>query len=669
MGRGQAGIRIFPTGTRRASGVKISPTKFAQLSQGFEFSQAKEFESVGSATSVLRKPRSGRDTRARFRDSPRNRALETRFNQLRQQRQSEISNFAFQNFTKQQTSIRERSIRRATFNKGDRFTIDNIPDAVRKGFAPRAALNAVKSVRSLERRGGGKGLSVARNRARALAEGFSGAQFRQARLSDERNRSISQRISQGIINRSNLANLVLSNKKSPKSLTVSQEKLQGFQGDVSLVGQGKTSKFDIVGGKAVLKGASRTPIATSKTQITGDPEIDRIFAQQRGVTQLIASEFRQKRNIAISSGATIAEAQKFAEVTSKGLPKQEQEAINIVLQKDIIQTKAAQIDLAESLIKKQVTGEIPAGGLDDLAEQLKFAQPIPIKTIRVGLDAEGRDISPRKTKLQIENAILTGSTLKDLDFSIQVDKDLILSGKSPDDIFTFDELGNIIVDTNKFQSVLNPLAIKQITNPEDDIFSSILFDLTESKVQPELIDKARFEGQVLTLDETREIISEGQVLQSGEIIQGQLNKIAESESIEQGVSSIFDLLQSGSVDILTDPDTGIITLITKSGEEIFKGSPEEIVNFLDEQLQESGIENQQLLDIIASLREQLRGGDNINELLASLFSLLAELQRLGLQQGKEDELINISENPFDSFFAFLEQLQINFLNFITGITK
>ena len=438
--------------------------------------------------------------------------------------------------------------------------------------------------------------------------------------------------------------------KPPKPFTVQQEKLQGFQGGVGTVGKVKTSAFNIIGGKAIPKGAEKSGFATTKPFITGNKEIDRIFAQQRGVTQLVTANFVKQRNLALAGGATISEAQKFAEVTSKGLPKQEQEAINIILQKDIIQTRASQLDLAETLIKKQVTGEIPAGGLDDLAEQLKFAQPIPITTIRIGLDSTGKDISPRKTKLQIENAILTGSSLKDLDFNVQVDKNLVLSSKSPDDIFTTDTFGNIIIDVNKFSSVINRNAIKQIETGDNDIFGSILKDITESSVQPELINKIKSEGGILTPEQIQDITLEGEILKDTDIVVGLQNKLIE-------------LIQSGDIDLISDEETGIITLITKSGEEIFRGTPEEVINFIDKQLEQSGIQNEELLAIIANLRAQLRGGSNLNEILSALFSIFAELQRLGLQQEKLQGELQVQENPFDDFFGFFENIYLNFISF------
>ena len=465
---------------------------------------------------------------------------------------------------------------------------------------------------------------------------------------------------------------------------------QGFQGDVGVVGEPRgilppTSKFEIIGGKAVPKGAvpssligavaagnlgiSKTPTISKRTGQPLPQNIIEVFRGQQAVTFQVAENFRNKRNLALSSGSTIDEAQRFAEVTTIGLPKSKQEAINTALQKAIIERKAGQLKLAKELIQEQTTtGE--AGQLDDLAAQLEKAEPIPATQIEVAFDSAGNDISPRKTRLQIENALLTGNTLDDLDFNVTQDNTIVSSSEAGTSVLSLVD-GALTFDFEQFQKTLNPEAVKQASGSEESVFDSILKDISESRVSPQLVAQAEVGEIQFTPEDISRITTEGREAVNAEVVEGFFNAISQDPT---GIQ-------------IEELEGGFITLTSSTGDVIFQGTREEFDELLTQlsqtfqlQLDEAPLSGEQtdfinsLLAEIEILQEQLRGGQSISESLSGFFNIFFELQRqLAEQQGLISELQagqpEAEQDPFANFFNLVGQLFNNFVLFISGGTR
>ncbi len=441
---------------------------------------------------------------------------------------------------------------------------------------------------------------------------------------------------------------------------------QGFQGDVGRVGVPRgilspTSKFEIIGGKAVPKGAvakdfgarlggeqfgfSRVP-TTTKSGTPIPDNIRQVFGQERNVSLLVAQDFISKRNAALASGATIKEAQALAIAQTRGLPKSEQEAINTTLQKQIIERKAGQLKLAEQLIKEQTTTGT-TGQLDDLKGALAKAEPIPATVIKVSVDSEGKDINPRRTNVLVNNALLTGNKIEDLDIIFHQDPTALVNDRGG--FISLSPTGETIIDTDRLIQKLNPRSIDVILGSEQNVFESVVKDVQKSKTGSERLLDAQRGFTRLSKKEIVELTTEGETLKQIEVSQGQINKLVEA-IIEQGGI----LAGTGTED---DP----FRVELPSGETLPLDDVrvEELLIALElasrdiESLQDF---NTELLRII----EELRGGQFTSDLLSSLFSLIAELQaQLGSrQQPLEEEFID----PFEGITNFFGDIYLGFLN-------
>ncbi len=430
------------------------------------------------------------------------------------------------------------------------------------------------------------------------------------------------------------------------------------------------SKFEIVGGRAIPIGAKTTAkdlsigdaggtsFAVSAIKPSGVPEVDEVFANQRLVTVNIANEFRKNRNLALGTGSTDAEANEFARVTTRGLPKQDAEAFNIVFQKAIIERKAGQIEEARRLIKLQTT-DGSAGQLDDLAGKLKALdgiEPLPATIINISTNEDGTDLNPRRTAVLIDNALLTGNSIDDLAFTVD------------DQPFVgIDALAGKGIDTDFLISLLNVNTVDQAINPEDigGIFDKLTEQTQTTLVQPELIEQAKRGKIVLSRDDIAGITLEGQTERDTKIVQGTFN--SQIKEISEGI------LTEGTK-IIENPD-GTFSIVDAEGNVIFEDvSSKQILKLTDELVKQinanEGLfeQNEQLLAFITELQELLRGGQSTSGLFESLFSLIAELQaQLAFAQGGgqvEDE-----EDPLGDFFAFLADINAGVINFIGGIFR
>ena len=409
------------------------------------------------------------------------------------------------------------------------------------------------------------------------------------------------------------------------------------------------TKFEIIGGRAVpigakttasdlsIAGAGDTSFQVSKIKPTGDPAIDRIFALQRITTVNAANEFRSNRNLALGSGATDAEANEFARVTSRGLPKDDAEAFNIIFQKAIIEKKATQIEEANRLIKLQTT-EGSSGQLDDLKAQLDAVEPRPATVINISTDPEtGEDLNPRRTAVLIDNALLTGNSLDDLQFTLD-DQPFI----------GIDELSGKGIDTDLLASMLNVNSLDQALNPEDfgNLTQKLIDQQKETLVQPELIAAAKKSGEPLDLTTVQEIITEGEIERDTKITEGVLT-VAE----QQAEDFLEGILDPEVVEDFSDPELQAFLDALESQAKLLEGQEDFIT---------------ELLVVIEQLRNS--GGESRSGLFESLFSLIAELQaQLAFERSRGQ--LEEEEDPFGDLFAFLAGLNQGVINFIGGIFK
>ena len=453
--------------------------------------------------------------------------------------------------------------------------------------------------------------------------------------------------------------------------TLFRKNQQGFRGDVGTVGVPRgilrpDSKFEIVGGKAVPKGAvsktfgerlssedksfgfSRVPTETSRgTKIPDD--IRQIFGQERNVTLAVAQDFISKRNVALASGATIKEANALAKSQAIGLPRSEQEAVNTTLQKAIIERKAGQLALAEQLIKEQTTTGT-TGQLDDLKGVLAKAEPIPATLINVSVDSEGKDINPRRTRVLFNNALLTGNKIEDLDIIFHQDPNLTVNDRGG--FISMSSTGEADINISKLISSINPRSIDVILGGEQDVFSAVLKDIKLNRSGSEKLLEAQLGGTPLTRTDVGQLTTEGETLIALETFEGTATKLIAGEVeiievINNAGETIFNI-----IDIDTGEIIGTLT-VDEFGDVL--SAMTELIN-ANEAL--SG-ENIELLKFIEELQELLRGGESTQDLLASLFSLIAELQaQSGARRPIEEEFID----PFAEISQFFENVYLGFLS-------
>lgn len=203
-----------------------------------------------------------------------------------------------------------------------------------------------------------------------------------------------------------------------------------------------TSAFQIIGGRAVPRGAAGANISRSVPslklrdgrRVTADsPNLTPAQKQALGIitgqqqaTFNLAQKISAERRAQQLSGKTVEEAQRIAtgNDSSKFLStnpetqrdggfaftQRDRNIINTSLQSDIIRSNAAKLGFAEELIRAQQLDPNGFGSIDNLEELLANApnQDAPINRINVQGDEQGNLVSPRNVKLQIENAGLTG---------------------------------------------------------------------------------------------------------------------------------------------------------------------------------------------------------------------------------------------------------------------
>ena len=448
--------------------------------------------------------------------------------------------------------------------------------------------------------------------------------------------------------------------------------------DPRTVGLPTGSKFEIIGGKAVPKGSvlkggniafSKVPTISKRTGEPLPQEIIDIFKQQRAVSVRVAQDFVSKRNAAIAGGATIKEANELAKSQAVGLPKSDAEAINTAIQKSIIERKAGQIAEAKRLIAEQTEfGE--RGDLDDLQGLLDKAEPIPATQIQLSVDSDGNDINPRRTKVLLDNALLTGNSLDDLEIIIHQDP-LLKVGDRGGILSILD--GELIVDDQRFEEKLNPRSIQRVLGSEQDVLTAILKDVSGSRTGGDLLLAAQKGEITLSPEQITQLTTEGQIAKEQEVIEGQLK--TGGEAFTGGLDKLAEDILKGDFILDFDPDnTEIINIFDKGGNIVGTLNNEEFNNLLNKLTEAitanealAGF-NQQLLDII----EGLRGGESSSELLSSLFSIIAALQAqlAGSQQQQETQLpFQEHDDPIGDFFQFLSDVNTGFINFIGGLFR
>jgi hypothetical protein len=206
------------------------------------------------------------------------------------------------------------------------------------------------------------------------------------------------------------------------------------------------SNYLIRGGKAIPRGAEGPNITISKPSILtkdrgriyadtpGISETQRraleIMAGQHAATYRTAQAVSSERTAQELLGKSREEAQRIATQGSEdervatphfgtgqiSLGKQEANFVNTALQTQEVRANAARLAYANQLIQTQTdtNRELRPGAtteLDDLKSLLESApgQTDPVSNILVTTDENGDPMSPRNIKLQIENALLTGS--------------------------------------------------------------------------------------------------------------------------------------------------------------------------------------------------------------------------------------------------------------------
>ncbi len=550
--------------------------------------------------------------------------------------------------------------------------------ATSKGFRSNVSLATLRS----RLRRGGRGQNVIRSNIAFRESGGSQQAFQSILNRQRLNRRISQRRSRGISvqatreqsTQESRARKATSFRQfeiqsqpsrtqptqvltSQASIPLAQEQ-QGFRGDVGLVGTPtirglpSDSKFEIVGGKAVPKGAVAKGgnIAISGLQttskVTGQPlpiKVQNVFAQQRASTVRVQQDFVSKRNVAIASGATIKEANALAKSQALGLPRTDMEAITIATQKAIIERKAGQIALAKELIKTQTT-EGTTGQLNDLAGALDTAEPLPATQIKLSVDSDGFDINPRRTKAMLNNALLTGNSPDDIEFTIH--QDPTVKGVDRGGIYSIVN-GEVVQDDDRLLEKLNPRSIDRILGSEQDVLTAVLRDVSLNKSGSERLLDAQKGLVTLSQEEISELTLEGETLKQKDVFEGFANKILEGEGfVTENPDGTFTF---------TDADGNEIDITSKEFQKILKEMAQ-IIN-INEDL---SAENLELLAFIEELQALLRGGESTSDLLNSLFSLIAELQAQlgGRQRPVEDEFID----PFEGIANFFGDIYLGILS-------
>ena len=351
----------------------------------------------------------------------------------------------------------------------------------------------------------------------------------------------------------------------------------------------------------------------------------------------------------MASGATIKEANALAKSQAIGLPRSEQEAVNTTLQKAIIERKAGQLALAEQLIKEQTTTGT-TGQLDDLKGVLAKAEPIPATLINVSVDSEGKDINPRRTRVLFNNALLTGNKIEDLDIIFHQDPNLTVNDRGG--FISMSSTGEADINISKLISSINPRSIDVILGGEQDVFSAVLKDIKLNRSGSEKLLEAQLGGTPLTRTDVGQLTTEGETLIALETFEGTATKLIAGEVeiievINNAGETIFNI-----IDIDTGEIIGTLT-VDEFGDVL--SAMTELIN-ANEAL--SG-ENIELLKFIEELQELLRGGESTQDLLASLFSLIAELQaQSGARRPIEEEFID----PFAEISQFFENVYLGFLS-------
>jgi len=266
-----------------------------------------------------------------------------------------------------------------------------------------------------------------------------------------------------------------------------------------------------------------------------------------------------------------------------------------------------------------------------LAQQIEKAEPIPATKINMSVDSEGFDINPRRTKVLIENALLTGNKFTDLQFTVHQDPNV--RGFNRGGFITFVD-GELNVDNDKAISTLNPFAIKQVFEQDQNILQSILRETS--------LTVTSFERKIRLTGE-----SELGISAPDEISTKASDEISEGIASGDITNTDINVLPNGDVEI-TLPDGSKILL---SNEEFRK-----VLGDALSQITELEGFNDQLLGLIEALQAQLKGGRDITDILGLFFNLMAELF------GQQEEIKRLEgeqpEVPTDIF----SQIQAFFLS-------
>ena len=381
----------------------------------------------------------------------------------------------------------------------------------------------------------------------------------------------------------------------------------------------------------------------TKPFITGNSQIDKVFEGQRQTTILLAQEFQKRRNEALAQGKTINEANQEAK-EFVGLSKDLQSGINTALQTDIIQQRASALDEAEKQIKAVTTGQADSDTIKNLGDFVTNVKGTKIQKINIQTDADGKDLSPRKSKLQIENALLTGSKFEDITFNIDVD-DRIKTGKSasnPDDSITIkDALGNVTISTERLGKFISPSALQvglQEKNP-------LSFLLSQAEISPELQKQSPLFG--------------GDGGQESEFVDSPVGLTPSQITGEEGQSG-FDVSEQNGEVVIVNGET-----------ETFRGTQQEALEFITNLINSANASgNEKLQGQLATLRETVSKGESISLLLEQVLNILSSLSipNASAASGQEspDSISNISQsNPIDSFFGFIN----NIIDAVIGIVS
>jgi len=246
------------------------------------------------------------------------------------------------------------------------------------------------------------------------------------------------------------------------------------------------SRFELSGTKAVPTGSKSTgvfvPTNQSENFLRKDAQTGGVFTQQQDFTTSLAQEVQRRREALLKQGLSYAEAQRIA--TSSGVTRQELNIVNTAIQREQIQSNQRKLITAEKLIKGATTGSLPADSIKNLSRDISNTEiqksvgaDSGLSRVQVQIDADGNDVNARRTRLQAENALLSGIKPEELNFEIvSLDKTQLPSGQVDPKSITFrnPETGEIDLDLNKFTNLVGQKTLSYGGQSKTDILNAVI---------------------------------------------------------------------------------------------------------------------------------------------------------------------------------------------------